>query len=127
MFNKSQFVQLGKYITVQVVAYLFDLGVFIAALAATGAPFISNLGAKCIALGVAFGLHRKYTFEVQGDGATKQGIYYFALGAAVSIAASLLLLFLNKYIPSIGAKLLSDVILFFAAFLISKLFIFRKK
>lgn len=119
--------QASKYLAVQLLAYCIDWAVFLALFTVSGAAFFSNLAAKCAALILAFVLHRNFTFNASSGNSVGQAISYFSLGVSVSIASSFLLVLFSKVMPEAAAKLISDVILIFATFLISKFIIFRSR
>jgi putative flippase GtrA len=125
--GKARLIQAAKYLAVQLLAYCVDWAVFLALFKVSGAAFFSNLAAKCAALILAFILHRNFTFNASRGNSIEQAVSYFSLGVSVSIASSFLLVLFSRFMPEAAAKLISDVILIFATFLISKLFIFRSR
>ena len=127
MSGKAGLIQASKYVAVQLLAYCVDWAVFLALFTAFDAAFFANLAAKCSALVIAFILHRNFTFNASSGNSVGQGVSYFSLGVSVSIASSFLLVLFSKAMPEAAAKLISDVILIFATFLISKFFIFKSK
>jgi len=116
-----------RYLTIQVLAYLLDMGLFGAALyLGLWGPIPSNVLGKIVAGIFAFLAHQRFTFRIsksKRDG--KQAVRYFLLlGLNVPLSSLVLSLLLLIIDLPVAAKFLSDVVCVIFNFILSKKWIF---
>ena len=117
-----------RYVAVQLVAYVIDLGVFIALFhAGVAGPIVANVVAKIAAGAFAFAAHRGFTFGVAGmHRIGREALAYGALLALnVPVASGLLALLLLAIENATLAKIVSDVICVGLTFVLTKHGVFR--
>ena len=116
-----------KYISIQVVAYGIDMGLFLIVLhSGYLGPIIANVLAKLAAGTIAFIAHRSFTFRVAMTSTLKhQAIRYFLLLALnVPIASAILSLILAWIANPVAAKFIADVVCVVLTYGLSKHFVF---
>lgn len=116
-----------RYVTIQIIAYGIDMGVFLIVLNTTpSGALLANLAGKISAGIFAFLVHQSFTFRIsKADRHSRQAVRYFIL-LGINIPLSSLVLGAILYIISfpVIAKILSDVICVIITFLISKTWVF---
>lgn len=116
-----------RYVSVQLVAYCFDMGGFLLTLKLTAAPLIANICGKLMAGMFAFFTHRSFTFRLAGQQRHhRQAVMYFALlGLNIPLSSVVLWLVLHllKAYP-VAAKFLADIICVFLSYWLSKTYVF---
>jgi putative flippase GtrA len=118
---------LVKYISIQLIAYGIDLGLFlILQLSGFSGPIGSNILAKLAAGSFAFVAHRNFTFRVSiGSAIRQQAIRYFMLLAFNVLMASVILALLLVWITSsVAAKFIADIVCVALSYSLSKSFVF---
>ena len=123
-------VQAMRYGAVGLVVLAADFAVYSLLLfAAPGSFFTANLAGKLVGAGLGFVLHRTVTFRwEQRDGAARQLLsYFFVLGFNLLLSSLLLWLAIerlgaNAYV----AKLAVDVVIIGSAFILSRLWVYRR-
>jgi putative flippase GtrA len=119
-----------RYIAVQVLAYLIDVGVYSGALATGATPAVANLLSKAAAGGLAFHLHRRFTFRVHdSDGHVRgQAIRYVVLLGVNAVLTSVLLTLLTAVLEhALLSKVVADVVVVVGTYLASKWLVFSKR
>ncbi|MBW3096884.1 GtrA family protein [Pseudohoeflea coraliihabitans] len=119
--------ELIKYISVQVCAYIIDIGGFyLINNIENTSPLISNLIGKSAAGTFAFFSHRLFTFKANQGGFLQQAVRFTALLLLhIPIATAILALLLYAGLPVLFAKFLSDVASVALSFWLSKRFVFQ--
>ena len=115
-----------RYIITQVAAYAIDMGVYLLVMEIFFlGPLLSNFFAKIAAGVFAFILHRKFTFDLNGEKSRVQAVKYsLLLGLNIPIASAVLLLALMVISNVIVAKFIADVACVSLTYLLSKHLIF---
>lgn len=115
----------GRYVGVQLVAYVVDMGGFLLASLVVG-PIAANVVAKIAAGVFAFFAHRYFTFGAHkyGDGRVQMLKYSLLLLINVPVASLVLSVLLPRISPPVLAKFVSDVICVGGTFLASRFFAF---
>lgn len=117
----------SRYVAVQLVAYVFDMGTFVLLGLAGVQPVAANVASKLVAGAFAFISHRRFTFGVhrQRDGGAQLAKYAVLLAVNIPLSSALLALLL-RWIPfPIPAKLLADAIGIVLTFALSRHLVFR--
>jgi putative flippase GtrA len=118
-----------KYLAVQVLAYVIDMGIFILIVSLT---FISPIGANVLSkffAGIfAFIVQRKFTFNIQANYQTRKqaALYFLVLIINIPIASTVFFLTLYLVSDAVLAKFLSDIACVGISYLLSKHLIFSK-
>ena len=123
-------VQAMRYGVVGLVVLAADFAVYwLILLAAPGSFFVANLAGKLVGAGLGFVLHRTVTFRwEQRDGPARQLLSYLSVLGFNLLLSSLLLwlaiehLGMNAYV----AKLAVDIVIVASAFLLSRLWVYRR-
>ena len=116
-----------RYITIQLLAYGIDMGMFMVILkSGLSGPIVANVLAKLAAGTFAFVVHRNFTFRVAENSAiSHQAIRYFVLLALNIPVASAILALLLVWVPEpVVAKFMADIICVALTYGLSKHFIF---
>ena len=116
-----------RYLIIQVIAYVIDIGLFVALLYSSPLDaFFSNILSKIAAGVFAFLVHQNFTFRVNKCNRNKnQAIRYFILlGLNVPISSMVLSSLLYFVEMAIAAKFISDVICVLLSFYVSKKWVF---
>lgn len=115
----------SRYLGVQVVAYVIDMGGFLLMNALLG-PLAANVVSKIAAGIFAFIAHRRVTFKVHGHGSQHAQLlkYAFLLALNIPLSSSLLALLLPWIAPNALAKLVSDVACVGLTFAVSRYLVF---
>jgi len=119
-----------RYLLIQVLAYVIDMGAFLLVLHfGLAGPIVANVISKLAAGCFAFVLHRSFTFGVAGSGFVgRQAVKYFLVLAVNVPVASAILGLLLMWLPlPVVAKFLSDVMSVAISYLLSKHFIFKEQ
>lgn len=117
-----------KYLTIQVLAYGIDMGVFLLLLHLDGpGPIVANVVSKMAAGCFAFVSHRSFTFGVASSGLVRRQAmrYFFVLAINVPTASAILGMILIWLPLPVVAKFLADVVCVALSYLLSKHFIFN--
>lgn len=119
--------RLARYNFIQVLAYLIDIGFFLAGTALLHLPPLPvNLIGKLLAGAFAFPMHKIFTFRSRGS-SQKEGIRYFVvLGANIPLSAILFLLW-SLILRQTPAKVASDVTGMLLTFLLVQHLVFRQR
>ncbi len=96
--------------------------------AGTGASLFANVGARIISASANYQLNRRFVFH-DSSSAAKSALQYFALAAGILLCNTGLLwvLVTKLHFNAFGAKLIVELLLFAASYLIQKRVIFRKR
>lgn len=116
-----------RYVSIQLLAYGIDMGVFLLILQTDlAAPIWANVLAKLAAGLFAFILHRYFTFRAAESGAIRhQAIRYFVLLALnIPVASAILVLLLLWITEPVAAKFIADIICVALTYAVSKRFVF---
>jgi len=119
-----------RYIAIQLLAYIIDLGVFLVALkVGLFGAIVSNIFSKIAAGCFAFVAHRNFTFDSNdSEDRFYQAIRYFLLLLLnIPISSAVLALFLIFIKEEVTAKILADIVGVALIFWLSKSFVFIKK
>jgi putative flippase GtrA len=116
-----------RYNLVQIVAYVFDFGLFwTLANAASVNPLLANVAGKAVAGFVAFHLHKRFTFRSGDSGRTSSEALRYILLLLLNIPLSSgVLAVLISFMPSSAAKIASDIICLGVTFALVRLTVFR--
>lgn len=122
--------QAVRYVAVGLVVLAADFAIYSAILLAAPERFLAaNLAGKVVGAALGFVLHRTVTFRwAQRDPATRQLLSYLAVLGFNLLLSSLLLWFAidrlgaNPYL----AKLAVDIVIVGTAFLLSRLWVYRR-
>ena len=117
----------ARYVAVQCFTYGLDLGLFLLLFALAGwRALTANVLAKIIAGVAAFLAHRYFTFDAaRGGNRARQAVLYVALWSLnVPLATGLLALFLVLGLPTVVAKVVSDVVCVGLNYWLSRNYIF---
>jgi putative flippase GtrA len=117
----------AKYLTVQVLAYTLDLGMFLLLTRWAGAgPIVANVFSKSVAGAFAFFVHRHVTFDTAREhrDVGQAARYVSLLILNIPLAATILKLVLFLVHRDLIAKVVSDVIGVFLTYWISKAWVF---
>lgn len=117
----------ARYIFIQILAYVIDMGVFLTLIyLGLSGPIISNVLGKIAAGTFAFLAHRNFTFCLDKDKRNgKQPIrYILLLGLNVPVSTAALGLILFMIDSPVIAKLSSDVVVVLLTFWLSKTWVF---
>jgi putative flippase GtrA len=119
--------QVSRYIAVQAVAYVLDMGGFILLGAAGLGVVTANILAKLAAGSFAFVAHRHFTFGVDRryDARGQLVKYAVLLAANVPLSSGLLVLLMRWVVSPVLAKLLADLLCVAITFLLSRHVVFR--
>ena len=116
-----------RYAAIQLIAYGIDMALFLALLY-TGLfnALLSNAISKIVAAIFSFVLHRIFTFYLTDDKKVSgQAVRYFLLlGINVPISSAVLSVVLLIDLPLIAKKFISDVIVVYFSFVLSKNWVF---
>lgn len=118
-----------RYLLVQVLAYILDMGVFVLLFTHFGIePIVANMVSKVLAGLFAFVAHRNFTFCVgAAGGKAKQALRYFVLLTLnIPVSAFALGAILWVIPTAVLAKFVADVICVFFTYCLSKRFVFLK-
>ena len=102
-----------RYLLVQVLAYVVDIGGFVVFFSMFGSgPLVANTVGKILAGVLAFVLHRRYTFGLTGTGgqAAQAVRYLVLLGLNIPFSALVLAGAMTVIPEAVVAKLVSDVL-----------------
>lgn len=116
-----------RYVSIQLLAYGIDMGVFLLILqTGLAAPIWANALAKLAAGLFAFILHRYFTFRAAESGAIRhQAVRYFVLLALnIPVASVILVLLLLWITEPVAAKFIADIICVALTYAVSKRFVF---
>lgn len=115
-----------RYALVQVIAYIFDFGIFLTTLEYFDDVIIANILSKCSAGFLGFMIHRRFTFRIEG-GPKKVQARRYALVLVLNIPLSTLLLSVFVLIITLPviAKLFADIFILYLTFYVMKSFVFR--
>ena len=119
-----------RYIIVQLLAYVIDVGLFLIVLQSGLLGLIlANVLSKCAAGVFAFIAHRYFTFRIGEKPAMKtQAIRYFLLLAFnIPLSSVAILLFNLWFIEPIGSKFGADIVCVALTYIVSKHFVFSGK
>ncbi len=119
-----------RYVAIQVLAYVIDMGVFLVILRSeVFMPLVANILGKVAAGVFAFVAHRVFTFRVAEKASKKhQAIRYFALlGLNIPLSSAVLYLMLVYIANPVVAKFISDVVCLVLTYSLSKHFVFVGK
>ena len=96
--------------------------------AGTGAALFANIGARVISAAANYQLNRRFVFRAEGS-AGKSALQYFALAAGILFCNTGLLWLLTAKLSmnAFAAKLIVELLLFAASYLVQKRVIFRKQ
>jgi putative flippase GtrA len=121
-------VTFAKYSSIQLAAYLIDMGVFLLAVGWSPAgPLVANLFAKVAAGIFAFFLHRQFTFEMSDVAPRAHAYKYFLLlSLNIPIASGALALFLLLLPHVVLSKVLADIACVILTYGLSKHFVFTR-
>lgn len=119
----------ARYVAVQLAAYAFDFGTFVALLWGVAAdPVAANVVAKSVAGAFAFYAHRSFTFRVTGTRIGGEAVRYgLLLALNVPVASGLLALLLVVVPHAPTAKVLADVVCVGLTFLLTRHGVFRSE
>ena len=118
-----------RYLSVQLVAYAIDIGVFFLLFApGLAAPALANVTGKIAAGLFAFFAHRHFTFRLGGrPGRAIEAVRYFALLAVNAPVSSLILLGFLAFIANVtAAKVASDVVAVGLTFALTRWLVFPR-
>lgn len=118
-----------KFSMSSLIAFAADVVAFLTLMAATGSLLWAVVGARAISSGINFAINRRLVFpEGLAVPLKRTAAHYFAL-VAVLLAANYGLLFslTQAGLPSLPAKLLTEMALFLVSFTVQKRFLFRGK
>lgn len=118
-----------KFSLSSLTGFAVDVVAFLALMAATGSLLVAVLGARAISSGVNFAINRSLVFpEGRAAPLKRTAAHYFAL-VLVLLAANYGLLFTltESGLPSLPAKVLTEIALFLLSFTVQKRFLFRGK
>ena len=109
--------------------FLVDTVAFLILMAATGSLWLSVAGARAISAGINFSVNRRVVFpEGRSLSLRKSAGHYFAL-VILLLGANygLLLSFTQAGMPTLPAKILTELVLFLLSFAVQKRFLFRPR
>ena len=109
--------------------FAVDTVAFLAFLAMTGSLWITVLGARAISSGINFTVNRSLVFPEGRTVPLKRSAgFYFAIVVALLVANyGLILSFTEAGLPTLVAKVLTEVVLFLLSFAVQKRFLFRSR
>ena len=116
-----------RYVSIQLLAYGIDMGVFLLILqTGLAAPIWANVLAKLAAGLFAFILHRYFTFRAVESGALKHQVvrYFVLLALNIPVASAILVLLLLWIGEPVVAKFIADIICVALTYVVSKRFVF---
>jgi putative flippase GtrA len=116
-----------RYISVQLLAYVLDMGGFVLLLNTIRAdPIVANIFGKVLAGLFAFIAHRNFTFnEARNENKGRQaGMYFLLLALNVPLSSAALSVILWFIPHPISAKLISDVVCVALSYWASKKLVF---
>ncbi|MHA7269402.1 GtrA family protein [Arthrobacter sp. HLT1-20] len=116
-----------KFSLSSLTGFVVDVAAFLVLMAVTGSLIAAVLGARAISSGVNFAVNRNLVFpEGRAAPLRRTAAHYFAL-VLVLLAANygLLLTLTQAGLPSLPAKLLTEMALFLLSFAVQKRFLFR--
>ena len=119
-----------RYIAIQLLAYIIDLGVFLVALkVGLFGAIVSNIFSKIAAGCFAFVAHRNFTFDSNGsEDRFHQAVRYFLLLLLnIPVSSGILAIILIFIKEEVTAKILADIVGVALIFWLSKSFVFIKK
>jgi putative flippase GtrA len=121
--------QFGRYIAVQLAAYVLDMGSFLIFLGEfPDHPVWANVGGKLVAGTFAFFAHRKITFALSAKSAPAEMLKYTLLLLANIPMTSAVLVLLLKFTDNVTtAKFLADVSCVGITFLLAKRLVFTRQ
>lgn len=115
-----------RYTFVQVSAYMFDFGTFLLALEYFDNVILANILSKGSAGILAFIIHRRFTFKIEGGNRKIQAQKYaLVLGLNIPLSTVLLSGSTLIIISPVIAKLFSDIVILSLTFYLMKSFVFR--
>lgn len=117
-----------RYIAIQILAYVIDMGGFLLLLhAQLLSPILANIFSKLAAGIFAFFCHKHFTFRIAFGDTAGQGARYFTLLALnIPLSSSVLALQLAWVNEPAIAKITADIICLAFTYLVSKYFVFTK-
>lgn len=123
---------ISKYLLVQIAVYLFEFAIFalgLAYLSSDSDIVLLNAAAKCVALLVAFFMHKYWTFEKGGSGAVfdELGRYLLLFAFNLALSSGLTWIFLVVDFWPQAAKILADTICVIVTYYLTKNYIFNFK
>ena len=90
-------------------------------------PLRANIAARCVSAVVNFSLNRRFVFQ-DGGPLWKSAARYFALALGILTCNTALLGFLTAAgVHALGAKLITEILLFLCSYLVQKNYIFYRK
>jgi putative flippase GtrA len=116
-----------RYISVQLFAYVLDMGGFVLLLSTIRAdPIVANIFGKVLAGLFAFLAHRNFTFnEARNENKGRQaGMYFLLLALNVPLSSAALSVVLWIIPHPVFAKLISDVVCVAVTYWASKKYVF---
>ncbi len=120
---------LVKFSLSSFMGFLVDTGAFLVLMALGGPLWLAVAGARLISSGVNFSVNRRLVFP-EGRAVSLKGaaLRYFALAVLLLLANyALLLSFTDAGLPSLPAKILTEILLFLTSFAVQKRFLFRER
>lgn len=116
-----------RYVSIQLLAYGIDMGMFLLILqTGLAAPIWTNVLVKLAAGIFAFILHRYFTFRTAESGTIRhQAVRYFVLLALnIPVASAVFVLLLVWITEPVAAKFIADIICVALTYAVSKRFVF---
>lgn len=116
-----------KFSLSSLVGFLVDTAVFLMLMAATGSLWQATVGARIISAGTNFGLNRQFVFPAGRPLPLKRAVTGYLALATFLLGANygLLLSFTAAGVPTLAAKLLTELMLFLLSFAVQKRCLFR--
>ncbi|MDQ3524005.1 MAG: GtrA family protein [Chloroflexota bacterium] len=120
--------QFGRYVAIQLVAYVLDMGSFLVLIGTVGDhPVWANIASKIVAGTFAFFGHRRFTFALDRRAAPSEVTKYVLLLLANIPMTSLVLVALLHWTDVVTlAKFLADVSCVGITFLVAKFLVFTR-
>lgn len=118
-----------RYVFVQLVAYVLDMGGFILMFEFGDTdPIIANIFGKVTAGLFAFFAHRNVTFDNAREGKTARqaGLYFLLLAINVPVSSAVFGVLLWIVPQPIAAKLMSDILCVALSYWLSRTYVFAK-
>ncbi|KIR03127.1 Exopolysaccharide biosynthesis protein [Lachnospiraceae bacterium TWA4] len=115
-----------KFMTMSLVGFLVDYGLYSLSLWVTGIVTSSNIGARVVSAGVNYTLNRKYVFKSE-ESVKTSACKYFALAMTILIGNTLVLGFLVNGLGMNGfiAKIFTEMIFFLFSWFMQRTFVFK--
>lgn len=119
----------ARYVLVQLVAYLIDMGGFLLILKLGWAGWlVANIVGKGFAGVFAFFAHRNFTFRgaQEGSGKAQATKYFVLLGLNLPLSTAVLALVLKVLPQPVPAKLVADAVCILVTYWLSKKVVFSR-